>query len=56
MMTAGGLEFVAENVGPFTEGIPNPVPAVLYAFDAKTGKAALELDEQRGQRDQRTSR
>ena len=38
MTTAGGLLFVAENVGLFTEGTPSPIPAVLYALDAKTGK------------------
>ena len=38
LTTAGGLLFVAENVGLFTEGTPNPIPAVLYAIDAKTGK------------------
>ena len=38
LTTAGGLLFVAENVGLFTEGTPDPVPAVLYAIDAKTGK------------------
>jgi outer membrane protein assembly factor BamB len=35
--TAGGLVFVSQNVDDFTEGAPY-VPAVFYAYDAKTGK------------------
>ncbi len=38
LTTAGGLVFVAENVGSFTEGTPRPIPGVLFAFDARTGK------------------
>ena len=48
LATAGGLLFVAENVGSFTEGTPRPVPGMLYAFDARTDEAAWRWQNNEG--------
>jgi quinoprotein glucose dehydrogenase len=36
--TASGLVFSAQNDAILGDGVPNIIPAVLYAYDAKTGK------------------
>ena len=38
LATASGLVFVAKNAQAFGDGSPTAIPAVLYAYDAKTGK------------------
>ena len=38
LTTASGLVFVATNAQAFGDGSPAAIPAVLYAYDAKTGK------------------
>jgi glucose dehydrogenase len=38
LATASGLVFVAKNAQTFGDGTPTAIPAVLYAYDAKSGK------------------
>ncbi len=38
LATASGLVFVSQNAQTFGDGSPAAIPAVLYAYDAKTGK------------------